>query len=190
MSQSQSSATPETIERVPSGKRAETIDLAWVKHLMEEEFNARDWREAQELALLALMEIQEHWGYCSQEACAVVAEHLGVELQRVYQLVTFYGDLRTTKRAPNVYIACDGAACNTLGSGQLMEHIYDRLNLIQKGQTTADGTTTIEIFSGCMGACQIGPLAQVNGKYYGFLTREKVDEILPRVCEGNHRRAK
>ena len=50
MSQSQSSATAETIERVPPGKPAEPIDLGWVKHLMEEEFNARDWREAQELA--------------------------------------------------------------------------------------------------------------------------------------------
>ncbi|MFN8540113.1 MAG: NAD(P)H-dependent oxidoreductase subunit E [Thermomicrobiales bacterium] len=137
MSQSQSSAAPEMIERVPPGKPPEPIDLGWVKHLMEEEFNARDWREAQELALLALMEIQEHWGYCSQEACAVVAEHLGVELQRVYALVTFYGDLRTTRRGPNVYIACDGAACNTLGSGHLMDHIYDRLHLTQKGQTTA-----------------------------------------------------
>lgn len=181
MSQSQPPATPETIERVPSGKPAEPIDLGWVKHLMEEEFNARDWREAQELALLALMEIQEHWGYCSQEACAVVADHLGIELQRVYSLVTFYGDLRTTQRAPNVYIACDGAACNTLGSGKLMEHIFDRLDLARKGQTTADGSTTVEVFSGCMGACQIGPMAQVNGKYYGFLTREKVDEILDQM---------
>jgi NADH-quinone oxidoreductase subunit E len=181
VSQSQSSATPEMIERVPPGKPPETIDLGWVKHLMEEEFNARDWREAQELALLALMEIQEHWGYCSQEACAVVAEHLGVELQRVYQLVTFYGDLRTTKRGPNVYIACDGAACNTLGSGQLMDHIYDRLYLTGKGQTTSDGALTVEVFSGCMGACQIGPMAQINGKYYGHLTREKVDEILDQM---------
>lgn len=181
MSQSQASADVELIEPVPPGKPAEAIDLGWVKHLMEEEFNARDWREAQELALLALMEIQEHWGYCSQEACAVVADHLGVELQRVYALVTFYGDLRTTRRAPNVYIACDGAACNTLGSGRLMEHIYDRLDLTAKGQTTADGATTVEVFSGCMGACQIGPMAQINGKYYGNLTREKVDAILDQM---------
>lgn len=180
MSQSQGSASP-TLEPVPPGKPAEPIDLGWVKHLMEEEFNARDWREAQELALLALMEIQEHWGYCSQEACAVVTDHLGVELQRVYQLVTFYGDLRTDRRAPNVYIACDGAACNTLGSGQLMERIFDRLDLTRKGQTTADGKITVEVFSGCMGACQIGPLAQVNGKYYGHLNPEKVDAILAQM---------
>ncbi len=163
---------------VPSPQPARPIDLGWVKDLMAREYNARDWREAQELALLALMDIQEHWGYCSQDAAAAVATHLGVELQRVYALLTFYGDLRTTPRADNVYIACDGAACNVLGSGRLVEQLCDRLGIVRKGQTSADGKVTMEIFSGCMGACQIGPMATVNGKAYGHLTPEKVDRIL------------
>src|SRR5215213_2365209 len=162
------------IGQVPPPQPPQPIDLGWVKHLMEEEFNARDWREANELALLALMEIQEHWGYCSEDAAAVVAEHLGVEMQRVYALLTFYGDLRTTPRADNVYIACDGAACNTLGSGVLL----DRISIVRKGQTSPDGKVTMEVFSGCMGACQIGPMATVNGKAFGHLTPEKVDQIL------------
>ena len=166
------------IEPVPPPQPAQPIDLGWVKGLMDEEFNARDWREANELALLALMEIQEHWGYCSQDAAAVVADHLGIELQRVYALLTFYGDLRTTPRAANVYVACDGAACNVLGSGQRVERIMDRLSIIRKGQTSPDGKVTMEVFSGCMGACQVGPLAVVNGKPYGHLDAEKVDEIL------------
>jgi NADH-quinone oxidoreductase subunit E len=166
------------IDPVPPPQPPQPIDLGWVKHLMEEEFNARDWREANELALLALMEIQEHWGYCSEDAAAVVSEHLGVELQRVYALLTFYGDLRTTPRAANVYIACDGAACNTLGSGVLVDRIIDRLSITRKGQTSPDGKVTMEIFSGCMGACQIGPMATINGKAYGHLTPEKVDQIL------------
>src|SRR5204863_227469 len=136
-----------------------------------------------ELALLALMEIQEHWGYCSEDAAVVVADHLGVELQRVYALLTFYGDLRTTPRAANVYIACDGAACNTLGSDVLVDRIIDRLGITRKGQTSPDGKVTMEIFSGCMGACQIGPIATVNGKAYGHLTPEKVDQILIELIE-------
>jgi len=172
------SFTEQRIDPVPPPQPAQPIDLGWVKHLMDEEFNARDWREANELALLALMEIQEHWGYCSQDAAAVVADHLGIELQRVYALLTFYGDLRTTPRADNVYIACDGAACNALGSGKLLNRIIDRLGIIRKGQTSLDGKVTMEVFSGCMGACQLGPLAMVNGKSYGYLTPEKVDLIL------------
>jgi NADH-quinone oxidoreductase subunit E len=85
---------------------------------------------------------------------------------------------RTTPRADNVYIACDGAACNVLGSGQLVERLFDRLGIIRKGQTSPDGKVTMEIFSGCMGACQIGPMATVNGKAYGNLTPEKVDQIV------------
>lgn len=163
---------------LPEGMPAGAIDLAWVKHLMEEEFNARDWREANELALLALMEIQEHWGYVSEDAAAVVADHLGVELQRVYSLLTFYADLRTTPRADNVYVACDGAACHTLGSGDLVDRVFDRLGITHKGQTSADGKITVEIWSGCMGACQIGPMASVNGKHIGFLTPKQIDRIL------------
>lgn len=154
------------------------IDLAWVERMLEEEYQPRDWREANELALLALMEIQEHWGYCSEEAAAVVAEHLGIELQRTYALLTFYADLRTTPRAANVFTACDGAACHTLGSGAVVDQLFERLGITRKGETSADGTVTVEIWSGCMGACQLGPLANVNGHYTGFLTPEKVDRIL------------
>ena len=173
-----------TPEQLPMTEPGPAIDLAWVKHLMEEEYNARDWREANELALLALMDIQEHWGYCSEDACQVVADHLGVELQRVYALVTFYADLRTTPRAEHVYTACDGAACHTLGSGELVDRIFDRLGIVRKGQTSADGAVTLEIWSGCMGACQIGPLANVDGKYFGHLTPEKVDRILDELQGG------
>jgi NADH-quinone oxidoreductase subunit E len=168
-------------EQVPPAQSPQPIDLAWVKHLLEEEYNARDWREANELALLALMDIQEHWGYCSEDAAAVVAEHLGIELQRVYSLISFYTDLRPTPRADNVYVACDGAACHTLGSGELVDHIFARLGITKRGGTSADGTTTVEIWSGCMGACQLGPLATANGKYVGFLTRESVDRILDQM---------
>ncbi|MFN8517343.1 MAG: NAD(P)H-dependent oxidoreductase subunit E [Chloroflexia bacterium] len=127
------------------------------------------------------MEIQEHWGYCSQGSLRGRRGASGRGVAAVYALVTFYGDLRTTRRGPNVYIACDGAACNTLGSGHLMDHIYDRLHLTQKGQTTADGQLTVESSRGCMGACQIGPMAQVNGKYWPPDAREKVDAILDQM---------
>lgn len=171
------------IDPVPPPQPSQPIDLDWVKALMVREYNACDWREAHELALLALMDIQEHWGYCSQDAAAVVADHLGITLQRVYALLTFYGDLRTTPRAANVYIACDGAACNVLGSGRLVEQLFERLGIVRKGQTSADGKVTMEIFSGCMGACQIGPMATVNGKAYGRLTPEKVDRILDEILK-------
>ena len=163
---------------IPPSAPPDPIDPGWVKGLMEEEYNARDWREANELALLALMDIQEHWGYVSEDAAAVVADNLGVELQRVYSLVTFYADLRTTPRAGNVYVACDGAACHTLGSGELVDRIFDRLGITHKGQTSPDGAVTVELWSGCMGACQIGPMASVNGRHVGFLNPEKVDRIL------------
>lgn len=162
----------------PMTEASRQIDLAWVERLMADEYNPRDWREANELALLALMDIQEHWGWVSEDAAAVVAEHLGIELQRVYALVTFYADLRTTPRAGHVFTFCDGAACHTLGSGELVDQIMERLRITRKGQTSPDGTTTFEIWSGCMGACQIGPLAQVDGKYVGDLTAEKVARIL------------
>lgn len=173
----------QSIDPVPPPQPAQPIDLGWVRALLAREYNPRDWREAHELALLALMDIQKHWGYCSEDAAAVVADHLGSALQRVYALLTFYGDLRTTPRAANVYVACDGAACNVLGAGRLVEQLFERLGIARKGQTSADGKVTMEIFSGCMGACQIGPMATVNGKAYGRLTPEKVDRILDELLK-------
>lgn len=155
-----------------------SIDLGWVAQLMRDHYNARDWREANELALLALMDIQEHWGYCSENAASVVAGHLGIELQRVYALLTFYADLRTTPRAASVITACDGAACHTLGAGKVVDTLFSRLGITAKGQTNAAGTITMELWSGCMGACQLGPLAAVDGQYIGRLTPEKAGEIV------------
>lgn len=155
-----------------------SIDLNWVQQLMRDNYNARDWREANELALLALMDIQEHWGYCSENAATVVADHLGIELQRVFALLTFYADLRTTPRAASVITACDGAACHALGSGEVVERFFERLGITTKGETNAAGTITMEIWSGCMGACQLGPLAAVNGQYLGLLTPDKAGEIV------------
>lgn len=166
-----------TLQRSPTDTDR-SIDLSWVARLMRDHYNARDWREANELALLALMDIQEHWGYCSENAASVVADHLGIELQRVFALLTFYADLRTTPRAANVIIACDGAACHTLGSGEVVDALYERLGITAKGQTNAAGTITMELWSGCMGACQLGPLASVDGQYIGSLNREKAGEIV------------
>lgn len=162
-----------------------SIDLPWVQQLLRDNYNARDWREANELALLALMDIQEHWGYCSEDAAAVVADHLGIELQRVFSLLTFYADLRTTPRAANVITACDGAACHTLGSGEVVARFFEQLGITSKGQTNPAGSITMEIWSGCMGACQLGPLANVNGQYEGQLTPDKAAEIVARLRRGS-----
>lgn len=169
-----------TLQRSPAAPDR-SIDLGWVGQLMHDHYNARDWREANELALLALMDIQEHWGYCSEDAASVVAEHLGIELQRVYALLTFYADLRITPRAASVIVACDGAACHTLGSGEVVERFFERLGISNKGATNAAGTITMEIWSGCMGACQMGPLVAVNGQYTGHVTPETATEIVERL---------
>src|SRR3712207_8822898 len=35
-------------DQLPMSEPTRGIDLGWVKHMMEEEYNARDWREANE----------------------------------------------------------------------------------------------------------------------------------------------
>ena len=49
----------------------EDIDLEWVAQVLDEHFTPRDYQEAQELILPCLQEVQERYGYVSEEAVIV-----------------------------------------------------------------------------------------------------------------------
>ena len=56
--------------------------------------------------------------------------------------------------------------------------VLDNLNLnIETGETTPDFRFTLETVN-CVGACALGPIVMINGKYHGQMTPHKVDALL------------
>lgn len=160
----------------------EDIDLAWVQHVMEEHFTPGDYQEAQELILPSLQEVQERYGYVSEEAVSVIAAHLDISPTRVFGVATFYNDFRFNKPGKHVLLICNGLACRVVGSQRLIDNVvYPRLGIGEK-ETTPGGAITLQIFPGCLGACDQAPLCMVDGDYYAKMDNGKlhrvVDELL------------
>ena len=71
---------------------------------------------------------------------------------------------------------CHNLTCHLLGSKSIVEHLTRRLG-IEVGETTADGRVTLLTVE-CLCACEQAPMMQVDERYEGLLTPEKVDRIL------------
>ncbi|TET43125.1 NAD(P)H-dependent oxidoreductase subunit E, partial [Candidatus Aerophobetes bacterium] len=79
-------------------------------------------------------------------------------------------------RGRNTIKICLGTACHVRGAVRILEKIERSLG-IKPGQTTKDLMFTLETVN-CLGACALGPLIVVDGKYFGKMTSAKVDKIL------------
>ncbi len=156
----------------------EDIDLNWVRQVMEEHFTPENYQDAQELILPSLQEVQERSGYVSEEAVSVIAAHLDISETRVFGVMTFYNDFRFKKPGNHVLLICNGMACRVVGSQQLINDvIYPRLGLGEK-ETTPDGQITMQIFPGCLGACDQAPLCMADGTYHAQMDNTKLNNLI------------
>ncbi len=163
----------------------EDIDLHWVQHVMEEHFTPRDYQEAQELILPSLQEVQERFGYVSEEAVSVIASHLDISATRVFGVATFYNDFRFNKPGDHVLLICNGLSCRVVGSQRLMDAVVTpRLGIGEK-ETTPDGKLTLQVFPGCLGACDQGPLCMVDGEYHAQMTTDRLNTLIDELLDGD-----
>lgn len=130
-----------------------------------------------EAMIPVFQEIQTRYGYITQDVANQVSAELGLAESEVYGVLTFYSFFRYSPRAGHVIMSCEGTGCYVRGAGRVRGAIEERLN-IGPGQTTPDGVFTFEPQSICLGACDLGPLVDIEGTYYSHVTPEKMDAIL------------
>ena len=138
---------------------------------IEEECNC----DEQELIAI-LHRAQEIFGYLPMVVQAHVARKLGINVSKVYGVVTFYSFFTMEPKGEFVISICMGTACFVRGSDKILERCEQILG-IKNGQTTADGKFTITTLR-CVGACGLAPVLQVNDQTYGNITPEDVESIL------------
>ncbi|HEX9989996.1 MAG TPA: NAD(P)H-dependent oxidoreductase subunit E [Chloroflexia bacterium] len=135
-----------------------------------------------EAMIPVLQEMQVKFGYITQDAAAQLARELDLSEAEVYGVVTFYSFFRYSPRAGHVIMSCEGTGCYVLGAAKVREAIENRLD-VGPGDTSADGFFTFEPQSICLGACDLGPLVDIEGTYYTHVTPEKMDAILTQWYE-------
>jgi NADH-quinone oxidoreductase subunit E len=124
----------------------------------------------------ALHAAQAVHGYCSPEAIAQVASVMDLTPAYLTSVATFYDMLETAPRPPhNDVFVCTNISCSLLGADEL----FDAMVAAARG----DRTVHVRSFE-CLGACDIAPMASVNGEYVGPLELADAEQIVEDLRAG------
>ena len=123
-----------------------------------------------------LQKAQEIYGYLPVEVEEKIANGLGVSLEKVYEVVTFYAQFALNPKGKYNISVCLGTACYVKGSGDIYDKLSQTLG-IGEGECTADGKFSLESCR-CVGACGLAPVLLVNEDVYGRLVPNDVANIL------------
>ncbi len=124
----------------------------------------------------AMMAVQAHRGWLSDETLADLAEYLRMTPAELDSVATFYNLIFRKPVGRHVILVCDSVSCWLLDYETLLDHLRARLG-VEVGGTTTDGRFTL-LTSVCLGACDRAPVMMIDGTLHGELTPEKIDTVL------------
>ena len=130
--------------------------------------------------MVVLNELQSRIGHISPAMQAYVAENMRVPMSQIHGVVSFYSFFTTQPRGKHTVKFCMGTACYVGGAPQLLDKAKQTLG-IEAGQTTKDGSVTMEICR-CVGACSQAPVVTVDEEVYGRMRPNKLPQVL-RKCQ-------
>ncbi len=110
--------------------------------------------------LPALHAAQKVYGWLSEPVAAEIARALNVPLVDVHGVIEFYTLFYNRPVGKRMIRVCVDPACGLKGADKVLRHLCSHHG-IEPGQTTADGSVTIEA-SPCLGLCEQAPAALVN----------------------------
>jgi len=147
---------PDTTE-VPAQLRAEI------------EAHMANYPERHSASLPALAAAQRVHGWCSPQAVEQVACVMRVTPAYLESVASFYDMLETTPVGRHSVYVCTNISCSLCGADELFEVFT---------QATLDrADVNVRAFE-CLGACDIAPMASVDGVYVGPLTPADVPQLL------------
>ena len=132
-----------------------------------------------ELVVDAMLALQDHYGYLSDEAVEQTAALLGMTALEVEELATFYTFIYREPVGKYVIHICDSLICWMDGYESIQNYLCQKLD-VEVGGTSADGLFTLLPVC-CIGYCDRAPAMLINRKVYGPLTPEKIDQILQKL---------
>jgi len=119
-----------------------------------------------------LQDVQATYKHLPEEALRVISEKLKVPLIEVFRVANFYKAFSLEPRGKHLITICMGTACHVRGAPKFLDEVLGQLK-VKPGETTKDGEFTVETVN-CLGACALGPVVVLNGKYYDHMTPGKL----------------
>jgi NADH-quinone oxidoreductase subunit E len=150
---------------VPEGLRAE------IERLMSL------YPDRHSATLPALGAAQRVHGWCSPEAIRQVAVVMQVTPAYLSSVATFYDMLRTQPKGSRYVYVCTSVACHVRNA----KSVYDAI----EREAVEQGLEDVDLCEfECLGACDMAPMASVDGRYVGPLTTDDAAELVGAVKEG------
>ena len=138
----------------------------------------------EKMALIPILQdLQEEYGWLSEELLDEVAQRLRVSSSEIFSMVTFYKSFRLKPVGKYLITVCLGTACHVRGAPEVLDGIKRRSG-IKDGETTKDNLFTLETVN-CVGACALGPIVIVNDEYHGLMSKVKVEKLIDQLYEKN-----
>jgi NADH:ubiquinone oxidoreductase subunit E len=117
----------------------------------------------------ALHAVQRVHGWCSPTAIEQAACVMRVTPAYLSAVATFYDMFSTVPKGRNDVYVCTNISCSLRGADELLQRMLDVAG--------DDPDFDVRSFE-CLGACDIAPMASVNGEYVGPLEPADCDAIL------------
>jgi NADH:ubiquinone oxidoreductase subunit E len=123
----------------------------------------------------ALHAAQEVHGWCSPEAIDQVAAVMQLTPAYLISVASFYDMFKTVPKPRNDVYVCTNISCSLRGADEFYEAMVAAV-----GEAEDVGVQSFE----CLGACDIAPMASVNGEYVGPLDPEDAGRIIEDLRAG------
>jgi NADH:ubiquinone oxidoreductase subunit E len=126
--------------------------------------------------LPALGAAQRLDGWCSPQAIRQVAAVMQVTPAYLSSVATFYDMLRTSPTGTRYVYVCTSVSCHLSDAKAVYDAIWE--------EARDQGLEDVEIREfECLGACDMAPMASVDGRYVGPLGEDDAAEIVAALKE-------
>jgi NADH-quinone oxidoreductase subunit E len=131
--------------------------------------------DSRSAAIPALHIVQREHGWCSPTAIEQAACVMRLTPGYLTAVATFYDMFSTTPKGRHDVFVCTNISCSMLGADAILERMLSAAG--------TDPDFHVKAFE-CLGACDIAPMASVNGEYVGPLEAEDCERIVDDVKAG------
>ncbi|HEY1359257.1 MAG TPA: NAD(P)H-dependent oxidoreductase subunit E [Thermoleophilaceae bacterium] len=126
--------------------------------------------------LPALGAAQRVHGWCSNEAIRQVAAVMQVTPAYLSSVVTFYDMLRAQPIGSRYVYVCTSVSCHLSNAKAVYDAIWE--------EARDQGLEDVELREfECLGACDMAPMASIDGRYVGPLSEDDAPEIVAALRE-------
>jgi NADH-quinone oxidoreductase subunit E len=123
----------------------------------------------------ALHAMQDRYGWCTPQGIQEVACVMRLTPGNLISVATFYDMLLTQPVGRHDVFVCTNISCSLRGADELFAAFHEH--------GSDDAELNIRAFE-CLGACDMAPMASIDGKYVGPIRPDEVPGVLDAVRRG------